>query len=384
MNFDFSPEQTQIADSLRRYLNDRYDMESRSKRIASGAACDEAVWRELAELGVLAISLPERCDGFGGSAFDSLLVMQELGRALVVEPYVSAIVVASKLVEFAGSEQQQQDILANVASGSCIPVLAHTEPGSRYNLNYVTCTARQSADGWVLDGVKSTVLAGAAADLLLVSARVQGSIDDTGGVSLFIVNPREEGVSISDYLQRDGTRAADIGLSGVQVAESALLGAAGDALPVIFAAIDHGIAGLCAEAVGIMDVMVESTTEYLKTRKQFGMPLAAFQALQHRLADMLLHLEQARSMSLLVASKMDASASERSHVASAAKTLVGDAARFVGQQAVQLHGGIGVTDEMAISHYFRRLMTINASFGDRHHHLESYAKQMASVQLSSV
>ncbi|MEQ1439730.1 acyl-CoA dehydrogenase family protein [Fontimonas sp. SYSU GA230001] len=378
MNFNFSEEQQQFRDSLERYLREAYDFDSRRRILKSEAGYNREVWQQLAEMGALAIALPEAYGGFGGNAFDTGLVMEAFGRSLVVEPYLSTVVLGAGLIADAGSDAQKADVLDAVASGERLLALAHGEAGGRYALSHVTTTAQKDGDYWVLDGSKAVVLHGGAADQLIVSARTAGAARDAQGISLFLVDASAAGVTRRSYPTQDGGRAADITLAKVRVADSARIGAEGAALALLEKAIDRAIAALCAEAVGAMSATIEQTVNYLKTRKQFGVPIGSFQALQHRAVEMYLHAEQARSMSWLAAAKLDAPRDERRHAVSAAKLLVAQSARYVGQQAVQLHGGIGVTDELAVSHYFKRLTMISLLFGDVDHHLALFGECMAA------
>ena len=373
MNFNFSEEQQQLRDTLDRYVRKDYGFEKRRAIINGNDGWSREVWAQLADLGVLAVGLPEEYGGLGGGPFDTLLVMEALGRGMVVEPYLATVVLGAGLLARAGSEAQKAEILPAVASGERRLALAHYERGGRYDLSRIETAARRDGDGWVLDGHKSVVLHGAAADRLLVSAKTPG------GISLFLVDAKAAGITRHDTPAQDGHRVAEVALKGVRIGNDALIGAEGAALPQIELALDHAIAALCAEAVGAMGSLIEATVGYLKTRKQFGVPIGSFQALQHRAVEMYLHAEQARSMSYLAADKLGASdAAERRRAISGAKVLVGNAARYVGQQAVQLHGGIGVTDELAVGHYFKRLTMITQLFGDTDHHLGLFSEAMAA------
>ncbi|PPE74115.1 pimeloyl-CoA dehydrogenase small subunit [Solimonas fluminis] len=370
MNFNFSEEQQQLRDTLDRYVRKDYGFEKRRGIIHGDSGWSAEVWAQLADLGVLAVGLPEEHGGLGGGPFDTLLVMEALGRGMVVEPYLATVVLGAGLVARAGSEEQKAEILPAVASGDRRLALAHHERGGRYDLSRIETSARRDGDGWVLDGHKSVVLHGAAADTLLVSARTPS------GLSLFLVDAGASGVTRRDTPAQDGHRVAEVMLRS---ARGDLVGDEGAALPQIELALDHAIAALCAEAVGGMAALIEATVGYLKTRKQFGVPIGSFQALQHRAVEMYLHAEQARSMSYLAADKLGASdAAERRRAISGAKVLVGNAARYVGQQAVQLHGGIGVTDELAVGHYFKRLTMITLLFGDVDHHLAQFGEAMSA------
>ena len=370
MNFDLTEEQQMLSDSLRRFVTNEYSFEKRADIIKSGRGTDSATWSALAGMGLLGFTFPEDYDGLGGNAIDTLVVMENLGRGLVVEPYLATVVLAGGLIRDAGSEAQKADILPGIASGERLLALAHSEPGARYNLSHVQTTARKDGDQFLLSGQKTAVLHGGQANQLIVSARTSGEVNDESGLSLFLVDRHAQGVTVDDFATHDGHRTAEISFSNVTVSADNLIGTVDEAFPVIGKAVDLGIAALCAEAVGAMEAMNAATLEYIKTRKQFGMPIGKFQALQHRMADMFIHTEQAKTMAILAASEADSDdRARRREAISMAKTLVGQAARFVGQEGVQLHGGMGVTDEMFAAHLFKRLTLINLLFGDSDHHL---------------
>lgn len=377
MNFNFSDEQVALRDQLLRLIQKDYGFEKRREIIRSAEGRSTQTWQQLADMGVLALSLPEDHGGLGGNAVDTLVVMETFGRGLLVEPYLSAIVIGAGLISALGSAAQKQALLPKIAAGELLIALAHDETAARHRLSHVETRAEKSGNAYVLNGSKTVVLHGGSADKLLVSARVAGGPRDESGIALFIVDRAAPGVNIMHYPTQDGHSAAEITLKAVKLGADALLGEAGKAGPAIEHAIQRAIAALCAEAVGNMQALLEITGVYIKTRKQFGVPIGSFQALQHRMADMLMHTESARSMAYLAAAKVDSTdAAERRRVIAAAKALVGQSARFVGQQAVQLHGGIGVTDELNVSHYFKRLTMINILFGDAEHHLGRYSDLM--------
>jgi alkylation response protein AidB-like acyl-CoA dehydrogenase len=377
MNFDFSEEQLQLQGALARLLERGYEFAKRKHIVAADAGFSRDIWRQLAELGALSIALPEAHGGAGGNAVDTLVVMEALGRRLVVEPYLPSIVLGAGLVARAGSDAQRARLLPRIAAGQHLMALAHDERDSRYELGHVAVRARPDGTGHVLDGEKTVVLGGAAADTLIVSARTAGEPGDPAGVSLFLVDAGAPGVTRRSYQTQDNHRAADIALAGVRVGSDALLGPAGGGAALVEHAIQHGISAVCAEALGVMAVLVDLTSAYVKTRKQFGVPIGQFQALQHRLADMLMRVEQARSMAYLVATTVDSpDAAERRRITAAAKAMVSQAGRFVGQGAIQLHGGIGVTDEAPVSHYFKRLTVIGMTFGDADHHVARFSDLM--------
>lgn len=374
MDFELSPEQRQLADSVGRYLADHYDFESRKAILRSATGSSDAVWRQFAEFGVLALPFSEAAGGFGGGAVDLMSVMQAIGSALVVEP-VAATVLAGRLIDRAGSASQRTEILGAVLDGSRKLAFAQIEDGARYRLAQVSATARRAGGGWVLDGIKRVVVGAPLADWLVVSARTSGSPGDAHGLSLFVVAANAQGVSMTPYRNIDGQRAADVKFDAVQVGDGARVGPEGGALPAIEEAIDFATALQCAEAVGAMQYANETTLDYLKTRRQFGQPIGAFQALQHRMVEMVITAEQARSMSCLACSKVDTTteASERARIVSAAKVKIADACRQISQEAIQLHGGMGMTEEMKVSHTFRRLTMIGQQLGDADHHLERFA-----------
>jgi alkylation response protein AidB-like acyl-CoA dehydrogenase len=391
MNFELSDEQQQLADSVRKYLAAHYGFDQRKAILASASGHSDAVWRALAEMGLTAIALPEADGGFGGGAMDLMAVMEACGEALVVEPLLDNIALGGRLVARAGNAAQRAALLPGLIDGSTLLAFAYLEPGRRYELAPQTTTARQVGSGWVLDGAKSVVVGAASATRLIVSARTPhaGGTGDAGktgstgstsdadaaSASLFLVDPRAAGVTLNPSRTVDGLRVADVSFAGVQLGADALLGTAGGAMAHIDEAIDFASALQCSDAVGAMRDAHEATLEYTKTRKQFGTPIASFQVLQHRMVEMLICLEQARSMAILAAAKVDGAgdASERRRAVSAAKVKIADAARQISQEAVQLHGGMGMTEELKISHTFRRLTMIGQRFGDADHHLERYA-----------
>ncbi len=369
MDFDLKEEQQQFADALRRWTERDYSFEARRRIIHSPAGVSEQAWAGLVELGMTALPVPEAQGGFNGSAVDMLVVMQELGRALVVEPYF-ATVLGAQCLKLAGGQAQR---LEQVAAGTLKLACALGEPQSRHELADIATVAAQEQGVYRLSGRKTVVIHGAEAGALIVSARSGGSQRDRHGISLFVVAPDAPGVQLTGYRTIDGQRAASIVF---EQAPAELLGRAGEAWAVLEAAADYGATLLCAEALGAMDAIFAATLDYLKTRQQFGAPIGKFQALQHRMADMYIHLEQARSMAMLAAVKVASEdGEERRRVVAAAKVRVGQAARFVGQQAVQLHGGMGVTDELPAAHHFKRLSMIELTLGDADHHLQRFIAQ---------
>jgi alkylation response protein AidB-like acyl-CoA dehydrogenase len=372
MDFNFKEEQLQLADALKRWIGRDYGWEARRAIVQSEQGTFDAAWAQMAELGLTALPLPEAQGGFDGTAVDMFLVMQELGRGLVAEPYF-ATVLGAEFLKLGGAHHE---LLERVATGELKLACALGERQSRHELRDIATRAVQDGDGWILDGEKKVVLYGGQAGVLVVSGRVEGAQRDEAGIALFAVPADAPGVQVTGYRTLDGQRAADVRLSGVRVGADAAIGTPGAGWDILETAADYGAGLLCAESLGAMDALFAATLEYLKTRQQFGVPIGKFQALQHRMADMYIHLEQARSMALLAAVKLaSGDASERRRAVSAAKYRVGQAARFVGQQAVQLHGGMGVTDELPASHYFKRLSTIELTLGDSDHHLARFVAQ---------
>ncbi len=371
MDFDLSDDQRLLRDSVGRLIADRYGFEARRKHLAEPDGWSRTVWAQYAELGLLGVAFPETLGGYGGGPVETMIVMEAFGRGLILEPYLATVVLGGGLLRRLGSADQQAALLPRIADGSLLLAFAHLERQSRWNLADVAATARAVGGGWVVSGTKSVVLHGDVAQHLLVSARVSGGRTDRDGVGLFLVDAAGSGVSRRGYPTQDGLRAAEILLDG---AAGEPVGTPGAALAGMEAAVDAAIAALCAEAVGAMSALQELTLEYLKTRKQFGRPIGSFQALQHRAVDMLTAVEQARGMALYATMMAEeADPRERRRAITAAKAQIGRAARAVGQEAIQLHGGIGMTMEYAGGHYFKRLTMIDQMFGDADRHLSELA-----------
>jgi pimeloyl-CoA dehydrogenase small subunit len=376
MNFDQTEEQQLLADSFRKFLAKDYDFERRKKIVASAEGYSEPVWATFAEMGLTALPFSADHGGFGGGAVDMMGVMEAMGEGLVVEPYLATVGLAAQLIARAGSAAQKKAILPAVLEGKLKLAFAQTERSSRYDLAHVATIAKKAGNGWQLDGEKCVVLGAPCADRLIVSARTSGNPADEKGISLFLVEREAPGVVLKSYRTLDEQRAADVELKGVKVGADALVGAEGGALTVIEEVMDFATALILSEAVGAMKSANDATLEYLKTRKQFGVTIGTFQALQHRMVDMFVTAEQARSMACLAASKADTaeSADERKRAISAAKVRVAEACRHVAQESVQLHGGMGMTEELKVSHTFRRLTMIAQQFGDAEHHLDRFSK----------
>ena len=373
MNFQLNEEQQQLTDSLKRVLDNEYDFESRKKIVASAEGYSPAVWNTLAELGVLGLPLSEDAGGFGSPAAEMVGVMEAMGQALVVEPFLPTVCTAGRIIDRAGSAAQKQAVLPGVIEGKTVLALAHQERVAGFDLS-VSLSAKRDGAGWVLDGEKVVVVGAPQAKLLLVSARTAGQPGDTAGVSLFLVDAKAAGVTMKTYRTQDSLRAADVAFKGVKVGADALVGAEGGGFEALDEALDFASAMLCAEAVGAMQFACDTTLEYLKTRKQFGTTLGSFQALQHRMVDMCVATEQARSITFLACARVDGGdAAERRRTVAAARVKIADNARLVGQEAIQLHGGMGMTLEMKVSHTFKRLTMIGQTFGDVDHYLARFA-----------
>jgi len=362
---ELSEEQRLFKDSVEKYLEKRYSFEQRGRYAACADGWSRAAWAQFADMGLLAFQLPEAHGGFAAGPLDTMSVLEAFGRALVLEPFLSTVVLGAGCIELAGRAEQQAALLPRIAQGDLLLAFAHTEAHARYDLAEVRCGAVSDEAGWTIEGEKFLVLDGAGADMLIVSAHIEGE-----GIALFLVDPREPGVRVTSYLTQDGHRAANIQLSGARVAKENRLDGCLDVKAVIEDVTDRAIVALCAEAVGIMSRMLDLTVEYLGTRQQFGTKIGSFQVLRHRAVDMLVALDQARSMTLgALAALAQGRPEERRKMASAAKAQVGKSARFVGQSAIQLHGGIGVTMEYMIGHCFLRSTAIEMLFGDTEYHL---------------
>ena len=375
MDFELSEEQRLLKQSVERLLADRYGFEQRTAYMKEPGGFSRALWKQYAELGLLALPFAEEDGGIGAGPVEIMIVMEALGRALVLEPYLATVVLAGGILRHSASKAQRAALVPKIADGSLVLALAHSERQSRYDLADVTTTANRDGAGYVLDGAKGIVLHGDSADKLLVSARVAGKQRDRDGIALFLVDAKAKGVSVRGYQTIDGLHAAEVALSGVKVGADGVIGEPGKAFPAIERVVDEAMAALCAEAVGTMMVMHEVTVDYLKTRKQFGVPIGNFQVLQHAAVDMLMAAEQARSMALLATMMVEeTNAVERHKSIAAAKVQIGRSGRFVGKTATQLHGGIGMTMEYKVGHYFKRATAIDVLFGDADHHLAAIAK----------
>ena len=374
MDFDFSDDQEMLRDTVRKWVEKAYTFDRRRGIVKKGGY-SAAAWKELAELGLLGLYVSEENGGMGFGPVDAMVVMEELGRGIVMEPFAAVSLVATSLLN-TGHAPSAALWLQGIAEGKERVVLAHQERGARYRLAHCETIATNHGGTWQLSGTKTVVPAGAHAGAFIVPARVNGAVDDETGIALFLVSNGEKGVTVRGYPTQDGACAADITLTE---ADAILLLPAGEAFAALEHAIDIGIAALCAEAVGAMDKLVATTVDYMNTRKQFGVTISTFQALKHRIADVKMHLELGRSMSYFASLKLDEPAPQRRRALAQAKYQLGLSMRFVGQQCIQLHGGIGVTDEYLASHYFKRLTVMEMSYGDTMHHLGEVSARMQNT-----
>jgi pimeloyl-CoA dehydrogenase small subunit len=377
MDFELTDEQRLLKDSVDRLMADRYAFESRKTYLKESSGWSADLWSRYAELGLLGLPFAEEHGGFGGGSVEVMLVMEALGRALALEPYLSTVILGGTAIKLAGNADQQGEILPAIAEGRVKLAFAHGERQARYDLTDVATTAKRDGKGWVLDGSKSVVSHGDSADKLVISARTAGARDDADGITLFLVDANAPGLARRGYALRDETRAAELALNNVPVSDSDVLGEVGEGFPVIERVVQTGIAAMGAEAVGAMETMHAMTLDYSRTREQFGKPIGQNQVVQHRLAEMLMSMEQGRSMAMLATMSVEEpDAAERARSMSMAKVGYGQAARFVSQQSIQLHGGIGMTEEYAVGHYFRRCMVIEHTFGDTAYHLARLAAEV--------
>ena len=370
MDFDLSEEQRLLKESVDGLLGSSYDFDQRKKYMAEKGGWSKTAWNKLAEQGLLGLPFSEDDGGFGAGAVETMIVMEALGKSLVLEPYLATVVMGGGFLRHGGSAAQKSAHIPAIIDGSKTFAFAQLEKNSRYDLHDVATSAKKKGDGYVIDGEKFVVLNGESADTLIVTARSKGGRRDADGIGVFLVPADAKGIARKGYPTQDGLHAADISFTGVEIGADAAVGDPEQALPLIERVVDDARTAMCAEAVGAMDESLKTTVEYLKTRTQFGVPIGSFQTLQHRAADMFVAVEQARSMSMFATMATDFDdASERATAIAAAKVQVGKSAKFVGQQSIQLHGGIGMTQEARIGHYFKRLTMIENSFGDTDYHL---------------
>ncbi|MEL6877516.1 MAG: acyl-CoA dehydrogenase family protein [Pseudomonadota bacterium] len=372
MDFNFTEEQDMVRDSLTRLVRENYEWETRQKAITSESGWQPTIWAQLAELGLLGMPFAEEVGGFGGSAVDAMIVMEEFGKGLVVEPFVPTVVCAGGFLKHAGTAAQKEEHIGGIVDGSQIFAFAYAEPRGRYDYADLETSAKKDGSGYILNGHKAVVIGAPWATHLIVTARTSGERRDREGISIFVIDKNAEGVVTRDYATVDGRRASEVYFENAAIPAEALIGEEGNGLPLIELVTDEAIAAQCAEACGAMKVAHAMTVEYSRQRKQFGVPIGSFQVLQHRMVDMFTEYEQAVSMTYLATLKLDAPEAERKLAVSAAKVRIGQAAHHIGQEAIQIHGGNGMTDEYAIGHYFKRLTIFDNEFGNVDHHMKRH------------
>ena len=372
MDFTFNEEQSLIQDQVDQFVQKEYDWETRQSLSNSELGFGEDNWKKFAELGWLGISVSEDSGGFGGSAIGSMLIMEAFGKGLVVEPFLETVIMAGGLIDDHGSDQQKSSFLEPAIAGEMHLALAYAEPQSRFNLSDVVTEAKADGDNFIINGYKSVVMNGPSADQIIVSARTSGTQLDENGISLFIIDANASGLDKTNYKTVDGRRASDLTFENVSVSKENLIGDQDKGFDILDSAIDKAILAISAEAVGAMEVLYKTTVEYTKTREQFGTAIGKFQVLQHRMVDMFMEYEQCKSLLYMATMKHEEKAEDAKKAISGLKYQVGKAGKFIGQQAVQLHGGMGVTDELNVGHYFKRLTTVGTIFGNTDYHLKKY------------
>lgn len=375
MDFDLSDEQSMLRDSLDRLLADAYRFEDRKRFMATPEGWSTDIWRQMAEMGLMALPFAEADGGIGGGPVETMIVMEALGRALCLEPYFATVVLGGGFLRLGGSTAQKAELVPQVADGSLRLAFGHIERQSRFDVASVSTTATRDGDGWVLSGSKSVVLHGDCADRIFVTARTAGGTADENGIGVFLVDAGADGVSRRGYATQDGLRAAELTLDKVRVPANAVFGDPQDGLPLVRRVVDQAIAALAAESVGVMSAMHALTVDYMKVRKQFGVPIGSFQVLQHKAVDMYVAIEQARSITLYATMMADSGDdAARARAMHAAKAEIGRGGRVVGENAIQIHGGVGMTMEYAVGHYFKRMTMIDVTFGNADHHLRELAR----------
>lgn len=378
MDFNFTDEQNMVRDGISRLIREQYDWDTRREVIASKSGWRPELWAQLAELGMLAAPFSEEDGGFGGGATETMLIMEEFGKGLAIEPFIPSVVCAGGFLKHGGNAAQKEEYLAGIISGEMIFAFAYAEPRGRYDLADLQTTAKADGGDYVLNGHKAVVVGAPWATHLVVTARTSGDQRDSNGISVFIVDKSADGVSLRDYGTVDGRRASEVYFENVKVSGDALIGEADNGLPLIELVVDEATAAVCAEATGVMKVTNEMTLEYSRQRKQFGAPIGSFQVLQHRMADMLMEYEQSVSMSYLATIRLSEEEAARKEAISSAKVRIGQSARFIGQNAIQTHGGMGMTDELAVGSYFKRLSIIEGEFGSVDHHMRRHIRLNAA------
>jgi pimeloyl-CoA dehydrogenase small subunit len=374
MDFSFTAEQDMLRDTVARLVREQYDFETRRKIAKSEAGWRPKMWAQFAELGLLGASFPEADGGFGGGPIEAMIISEEFGKGLVIEPYLQTVVLGGGFLRYGGSAAQKEENLPALIGGERIYAFACSEPKSRFDLNDVSTIAKKDGKGFTLNGHKAVVIGAPFASHLIVTARTSGAQRDTSGVTLFLVPKNAKGVSTRDYPTVDGLRASEVYFENVSVGADAVVGEVDGGFPLVEKVVDEAIAALCAEAVGCFKVLNEATLQYSKTRKQFGQPIGNFQVLQHRMVDMFMAAEQSISMTYMVTLKLDEADRQRKLAASGAKVQIGKAGRLISQEAVQIHGGMGMTDELNVGHFFKRVTMIESQFGNTDWHLRRYTE----------
>ena len=372
MDFTFNEEQTLIQDQVDQFIQKEYDWETRQSLSNSELGFGDNNWQKFAELGWLGISTSEDNGGFGGSAIESMLIMEAFGKGLVVEPFLETIIMSGGLIDEHGSDQQKSSILEPAIAGQLHLALAYAEPQSRFNLSDVVTEAKSDGDNFILNGYKSVVMNGPSANKIIISARTSGTQLEENGITLFIFDGDSQGLNKTNYKTVDGRRASDLTIENVSVSKDDIVGQIDEGFDILDSSIDRAILAISAEAVGAMEVLYKTTVEYTKTREQFGTSIGKFQVLQHRMVDMFMEYEQCKSLLYMATMKHEEGSADAKKAISGLKYQVGKAGRFIGQQAVQLHGGMGVTDELNVGHYFKRLTTVGTIFGNSDYHLKKY------------
>ena len=375
MSFTFTEDQKLLSESANRFVLDEYDFETRRKILNQDGGFDKGNWAKFAELGWLALPIAEEYGGLGGSTVDTAVLLEALGRGLVVEPYQSSIVLGAELLQITGKEEQKKQYLPSVAEGKTLLSFAHIEPTSRFNLSHIKTKASKEGDCYVVNGEKAIVHNAETADFFIVSARTEGDVNDQAGITLFVIPSNSEGIKLRSYPTIDGLRASEITLNAVKVDQKDILGSLHQAMPAIQQVVDRACVLLCAEAAGAMDTAVKLTVDYIKNREQFGQAIGSFQVLQHRAVEMLGAKDFSRALTYRAAGAIDQSnSSERARAVSAAKVEMGRSGKLIGQEGIQLHGGMGMTDDMPIGHFFKRLTMIDAIFGNVDFHRKRFAQ----------
>ncbi len=374
MDFSFTAEQDMLRDTVARLIREQYDFETRRKVAKSEAGWRPKMWAQFAELGLLGASFPEADGGFGGGPVEAMIISEEFGKGLVIEPYLQTVVIGGGFLRHGGSAAQKEENLPALIGGERIYAFACSEPKSRFDLNDVSTTAKKDGKGFTLNGHKAVVIGSPFASHLIVTARTSGGQRDTSGVTVFLVPKNAKGISTRDYPTVDGLRASEVYFENVSVGADAVIGEVDGGFPLVEKVVDEAIAALCAEAVGCFKVLNEATLQYSKTRKQFGQPIGNFQVLQHRMVDMFMAAEQSISMTYMVTLKLDEPDRQRKLAASGAKVQIGKAGKLISQDAVQIHGGMGMTDELNVGHFFKRVTMIESQFGNTDWHLRRYTE----------